>query len=230
MIYNNIVEGIFLKRLNRFVALVKIKGHVKRVHVKNTGRLKELLVEGVECFLQEHDSKNRKTKYSLIGVKKGDRIINIDSQASNKVFREAIDQGLILPGLEGPIIHTRPEASFADSRLDFYLETGKDKAYVELKGVTLELGGVAKFPDAPTIRGVKHIRDLIRARALGYKAFVVFIVQMEGVEYFSPNDEMHAEFGQALREASELGVRVLAYGCELGPDSLLLGRQLAVKL
>ncbi|HOB19959.1 MAG TPA: DNA/RNA nuclease SfsA [Candidatus Atribacteria bacterium] len=230
MKYPDIVTGIFLQRINRFIAHVAVRGKEERVHVKNTGRLKELLVPGAVCYLQEHAGQARKTGYSLIAVKKGDRIVNIDSQVPNKVVQEALAGGLELPGLSGKVALIRPECQFGDSRFDFYIETDHEKAFIEVKGVTLEAGGVAMFPDAPTVRGVKHVKELIAARKAGFKSYIIFVVQMRGVDHFTPNDAMHREFGDAVREAANSGVWVLAYDCHAVPDELVLGDRIGVML
>ncbi len=230
MKYQNIVTGIFLQRMNRFIAHVVVQGREERVHVRNTGRLKELLVPGAVCYLQKHLSPARKTGYSLIAVKKGDRVVNIDSQMPNKVVQEALAGGLDLPGLSGKVALIRPECPFGDSRFDFFIETEQEKALIEVKGVTLEVGGAAMFPDAPTVRGVKHVNELIAARKAGFKAYIIFVVQMQGVDHFTPNDAMHREFGDAVREAAKSGVYVLAYDCRALPDELVLGHRIGVKL
>lgn len=230
MRYPNIVSGIFLKRPNRFIAHVMIKGKEEIAHVKNTGRCRELLIPGATIYLQEHDNPNRKTKFSLIAVEKGKLLVNIDSQAPNKVMLEALSQGLCLPGLKSPIIQIKPESVYGSSRFDFYVTANGQKAYLEVKGVTLELDGVAKFPDAPTERGVKHIRELMEAAKEGFEAYVIFVIQMKGIRYVTPNDETHAEFGQALREAHRMGVNIIAYDCLVAPDQLKLDQPIPVVL
>lgn len=218
MTYENMVRGRFLSRPNRFIALCEVQGRQERCHVKNTGRCRELLLPGTEVWLQHHDNPGRKTAYSLIQAEKGGRLVNLDSQAPNHIFKEGLLNGVItLPGMEGPFDRIRPETIFEDSRFDFYLEAGSRRAFVEVKGVTLEEDGVARFPDAPTERGVKHLRGLARARQQGYLAYAVFIVQMEGVRLLCPNDRTHPQFGQALRQGAEEGVTPLAWSCRVEP-------------
>lgn len=198
MKYENIAEAIFLNRPNRFVAEIEIKGRAELAHVKNTGRCKELLIRGAAIYVRADKNPNRKTKYDLISVYKGSRLVNIDSQIPNQVFREWVEKS----GHFGEITLIRPEQRYRNSRFDFYMEAGGRKTFVEVKGVTLEENGVAMFPDAPTERGVKHVEELISAVTEGYRAAVVFIIQMKGIEYFVPNDKMHQAFGHALREAA----------------------------
>lgn len=222
MKYSNIVQGTFLLRSNRFIAQVIIDGRVETCHVKNTGRLGELLKENATVFLQKSPNPDRKTAYSLIGVVKGSRIVNIDSQAPNRVFYESLLNGkILLPGFK-EITQVMSEKTYGNSRFDFYVENKKRRAFIEVKGVTLEEDGVAKFPDAPTERGVKHVMELVKAKNNGFDAFVVFIIQMSGIKYFTPNDTTHREFGNALRYASQNGVRVLAYECDVGTGSMEL--------
>ncbi len=220
MKYSKIVEGKFISRPNRFIAEVDINGEMHECHVKNTGRCKELLIKDAVVYLEKSKNPKRRTAYSLIAVKKGNRLVNIDSQAPNKVFSEALSLNTIqLPGLER-VTCLKAEKTYGTSRFDFYLESGNNKAFVEVKGVTLEEGGVAKFPDAPTERGVKHIKDLIHAQSNGYAAFVVFILQMDEIRYFTPNDVTHEAFGKALRVANQKGIGIYAYECAVKPDSI----------
>ena len=228
MNYSNIVPGIFLSRPNRFIAHVMIAGREEIAHVKNTGRCRELLIPGATVYLQHHDNPDRKTKFSLIAVEKGQMLINIDSQAPNKVMMEALSAGIRLPGLLHPINCIRPECVFGNSRFDFYIEAGNQRAYLEVKGVTLEREGIAMFPDAPTERGVKHVRELIRTVEEGYTAFVFFVIQMKGIRYITPNDETHAGFGDAMRDAQKAGVNMLAYDCSVVPDGLWLDEPVPV--
>lgn len=231
MKYSNIKEAIFLRRPNRFIAFCEIDGKEEKVHVKNTGRCKELLIPGVKVYLEHSDNPNRKTAYSLIAVRKGDRLINMDSQIPNKVVYEAIGSGmLVLPGLEGRDIRVQPEKTYKNSRFDAYVETEKDKAFIEVKGVTLEEDGIVRFPDAPTERGVKHIHELIDAASNGFKAYIIFIIQMKDVKYFTPNVITHEAFGIALKEAVSKGVQVLAYDCTVEPDCIILDSPVQVKL
>lgn len=231
MNYSNIVQGEFISRPNRFIAEVIIEGRVEICHVKNTGRLKELLVEHAEVYLEKSLNPSRKTAFSLIGVKKGGRIINIDSQAPNKVFYESLSKREIdLPGLLEPIL-IKPEKKYGNSRFDFYVGGTSNKAYIEVKGVTLEENGIAKFPDAPTERGLKHVKELVRAKNNEFEAFLVFIIQLNGIKYFTPNDETHKEFGDALRHADKNGVKIFALECDVGADSIKLnGKRIKVVL
>ena len=226
MQYRSVISGRFLARPNRFIAKVDINGQIETVHVKNTGRCRELLVPGVEVFLEKGDNPNRKTAYDLIAVRKGERLINMDSQAPNKVFREWAAEGHFLPEVLG--IHG--EYSYGESRLDFCLETPAGLHFVEVKGVTLEEGGAARFPDAPTERGIKHIRELQRAVEEGHSATLFFVVQMADIVSVAPNDETHPAFGAALREAAAAGVQVRAYDCDVTADSLTIRREVPVIL
>lgn len=236
MKYAKIVKAKFIERENRFVARVGLPdGEITRAHVKNTGRCRELLLPGAEVYLEDHAGRmgSRKMRYSLVAVRKaaaGGRqiLINMDSQAPNKVVGEALADGRIrLPGFEErpTSLLIKPETRFGDSRFDFYVEQpgpeGKNRrAFLEVKGVTLEDDGHARFPDAPTERGVKHINELVRAREEGYEACIIFVVQMEGIRDVSPNDETHPQFGEALAKAQKAGVKILAYDCFVAPDSL----------
>lgn len=225
MRYGPMVSGVFLRRPNRFIAHVLVGGVEEVVHVKNTGRCKELLVAGAEVFLEISDNPARKTKYDLIAVRKGSRLINMDSQAPNKVFAEWAQSGGI-PDLT----LLRPETFFASSRFDFYWESGAKKGFVEVKGVTLELDGAAYFPDAPTDRGVKHLTELIAAKEQGYEAAVCFVVQMKPISFLSPNDVTHPAFGAALRRAHAAGVDIGAFDCRVTPDTLTLDSPVEVRL
>ena len=218
MRYANMVPGIFRTRPNRFIAHVDIDGQEQVVHVKNTGRCRELLLPGVTVYLERGTAPNRKTPYDLIAVEKGDRLINIDSQAPNKVFGEWAAAGGFLPGVTA----IRSEYVCGDSRLDFCIETEKGLHLVEVKGVTLEENGHARFPDAPTERGIKHIRELQKAVEKGLDATLFFVVQIENIDCVSPNDDTHPAFGAALREAASCGVNVCAYDCVVTPDSLAI--------
>lgn len=225
MEYQRVVPGTFIARPNRFIAHVEVDGETVIAHVKNTGRCKELLVPGARVYLQHSENPARKTLYDLIAVKKGKLLINMDAQAPNQVFGEWARSGGI-PGLT----RLRPETTWGSSRFDFYWESATQRGFVEVKGVTLEKDGGAYFPDAPTLRGVKHLNELIAARQQGYRAAVCFVIQMTGVEFFSPNDVTHPEFGHALREAAEAGVDVWAYDCQVTPGSLELARPVEVRL
>ena len=214
MRYDNIVSGIFLKRPNRFIAHVIVDGEEQVCHVKNTGRCGELLIKGARVFLQRASNPERKTKYDLIAVRKGERIVNIDSAAPNKVAAE------LIPSLYPEAISVKPEAKFGDSRLDFKLEFTDHTRFIEVKGVTLETNGIAMFPDAPTERGVKHLNELIKCVEQGHRATALFIIQMTDIEYMTSNDVTHPQFGEALRAARAAGVDVIAVDCDVTPDSL----------
>ena len=223
MEYGKMVSGVFLARPNRFIAHVQIGGQVEVCHVKNTGRCRELLPAGAEVWCQESDNPARKTKYDLITVRKGERLINMDSQAPNAAVRE-----WLLAGGFGEISELRPETVHGDSRFDFsFLKDGR-RCFLEVKGVTLENDGVCAFPDAPTERGSKHLRGLARAAEEGYGAYVLFVVQMEKVRYLHPNDGTDPAFGKALREAAEAGVQVMALDCKVTPGSMILNESLPV--
>ena len=219
MEYQNIKEGRFLSRPNRFIAKVELDGREETVHVKNTGRCRELLIPGAAVYVQDwgQEHPGRKTRYDLVTVDKGGMLINMDAQAPNRLFREWAEGGHFVPGLT----LLRPEVTHGDSRFDFYWEAGQRRGFVEVKGVTLEEDGIVRFPDAPTLRGVKHLNGLIRAKEEGYEAAVCFVVQMERAEHLEPNDRTHPEFGQALRRAARAGVEVLAFSCRVTPERVI---------
>lgn len=228
MKYENIISAKFLARPNRFVAHVEINGKIEVCHVKNTSRLQELLVPGTEASVQKASvgGPPRKTPYSLIAVRHGGSWANIDSQAPNKVFAEwALHSGYF-----GDITLLRPETVYGKSRFDFYIETGTRRVFIEVKGVTLVENGVARFPGAPTVRGVKHMQELARCRAEGYEAVIAFVVKREGVAACGPNDALDPAFGAALRAAVAAGVQPLALGCAVGPDCLEIDRSVAMLL
>ena len=234
MVYGKILPGVFLARPNRFIAHVEVGGQTEVCHVKNTGRCRELLLPGVRVWLEESANPARKTKYDLIAVEKeregGPLLINMDAQAPNKVFGEWAAAG----GLGFVPTLLRPEMTYGNSRLDYYWELSKEggtrRGFWEIKGVTLEEGGAARFPDAPTLRGVKHLEELVLARQAGYEAGVCFIVQMAGMDHVEPNDATHPEFGAALRRAVRAGVAVLALECAVSPDRLAVSRSVPVWL
>lgn len=226
MKYDNIRKAVFVSRKNRFVAQIKIDGKDVLCHVKNTGRLKELLVGGAEIYVQEHNDSARKTKFSLIAVKKGRENVNIDSQAPNKVFYEWVKNG----GFCDNVTLIKPETAFGNSRFDCYIEAGDRKIFVEVKGVTLEKDGVAMFPDAPTERGLKHLRELCECVKDGYEAYIVFVVQMKGVHTFTPNAETHKEFAKMLSECDEKGVKIVCVDCDVTPETLRISQKIQVKL
>ena len=226
MQYKKIHPAIFCSRPNRFVAQVELEGEEITCHVKNTGRCRELLVPGAVVYLAESENPNRKTNYDLVAVEKGDRLINMDAQAPNQVFGEWARDGHFIPDLT----LLRPETRYGSSRFDFYWEAPGRRGFVEVKGVTLEEDGVVRFPDAPTLRGVKHLEELAAACAEGYQAAVCFVVQMERVDWFEPNDRTHPAFGQALRQAAQAGVEVLALWCRTAPDHLSIAGTVEVRL
>ena len=225
MQYRNIVPGRFLHRPNRFIAHVQIDDREEICHVKNTGRCKELLTPGALVFCQVFDSVSRKTKYDLIAVQKGERLINMDSQAPNKAAGEWLAAG----GL-GRITNLRPETVHGDSRFDFSFEKDGKTCFLEVKGVTLENDGVCAFPDAPTERGVKHLKGLQQAAQDGYGAYALFVIQMADVKYLHPNDVTDPAFGQALREAAAAGVQLLAMDCAVSPDTMTLRQPVLIRL
>ena len=225
MHYKQIVPGIFLKRPNRFIAHIEIDGKEEIVHVKNTGRCRELLPYGATVWCEKSDNPARKTTYDLISVKKGTRIINMDSQAPNTAAKEWLEQG----GL-GKIEGLRPESRHGDSRFDFSFTRDGVSCFLEVKGVTLETDGVCAFPDAPTIRGAKHLRELTELAKSGYGAYILFVIQMANVEYLHPNDVTDPAFGKALREAAQAGVTVLAMDCRVTPDSMVIQSPVEVRL
>lgn len=228
MQYQKIHPAVFRARPNRFVAQVELAGETVTCHVKNTGRCRELLVPGARVYLEESGNPNRKTKYDLIAVEKGERLINMDAQAPNQVFGEWAASGGFRPGLT----LLRPETTWGNSRFDFYWESSENdrKGFVEVKGVTLEEDGAVYFPDAPTERGVKHVEELIACRAAGYEAALFLVVQMERVAFWSPNDRTHPAFGEAVRRAAAAGVEILCRDCRVTPDSLTMGEPVEVRL
>lgn len=229
--YTDVYKAVFIRRLNRFTAEIEINGGTELCHVKNTGRLKELLLPKAAVFVQRADNPNRKTKWDLIAVQTDEQIVNIDSQAPNRAVKEWLEKG----GL-GKAKTVRPETVYTEtdgtsSRFDFYIEfENGERAFAEVKGVTLKSGSAALFPDAPTERGIKHVRGLCDCVKNGYKAYVLFAVQMQGVLCFMPNDKTHLKFGEALRKAKKEGVRILAYTCRVLPDSMEIKEEIPVKL
>lgn len=231
MQYHTIYEGIFHSRPNRFIAYIDVNGQREKCHVKNTGRCKELLYDGVKVYVEESDKPERKTKYSLINVMKGERLINMDSQAPNKVVHEWLAKEALIHN----VTKIKPEYTYGDSRVDFYVEAKNEdgtlrKILMEVKGVTLEEEGVVRFPDAPTERGIKHIHELAKATKEGYESYIFFVIQMKGVSYFEPNHITHPEFAKALADAVSEGVHVLAYDCEVGIDTLAIREPVEVRL
>ena len=223
MRYENIVKGRFLERPNRFVAHVEIDGREEVCHVKNTGRCRELLVRDCTVYLDKAKNPGRKTKYDLVAVEKGQRLINMDSYAPN------IAAGEFLPKIF-PNCIIKPEYTYGNSRFDFYIEDNNRKILLEVKGVTLEQDGVVMFPEAPTERGLKHVNELIGCAKNGYEAYLLFVVQMGKVKYFTPNNGTHPQFGEALKKASQEGVNILAYDCAVTPDSMEIKSPVCIKL
>ena len=223
MKYKNITKGKFLSRPNRFVAYAEVDGRIEKCHVKNTGRCRELLTEGCTVYLERSDNPERKTRFDLVAVEKGSRLINMDSYAPN------LAAGEFLPKLfpEGTV---RSEFTWGDSRFDFYIEENNKKILLEVKGVTLENDGIVMFPDAPTERGIKHLNGLMKCVSEGFKAYIMFVVQMNNVRYFTPNDGTHPEFGKALRKAAESGVEILACDCIVTPESMEINKSVEVRL
>ena len=226
MRYEHIVTGTFISRPNRFIAMVDISGAIERCHVKNTGRCRELLVPGAKVYLSVPENRERSTKYDLIAVMKGDRLINMDSQIPNAAAAEGLRR---IPMFSG-VSRIRREYTYGDSRIDIYAEDGENRYLVEVKGVTLEDDGVVRFPDAPTERGVKHVRELIGSLRDGYVPCLLFVIQMDDVLYFEPNRATDPEFAGALKEASDAGVNILAYTCMVTPDSMVLKDPVEVRL
>lgn len=219
MKYANVVTGIFQSRPNRFIAEVTVDGILHRVHVKNTGRCRELLVPGNKVYLERSPNPERKTKYSLVAVEKrrpAPLLINMDSQAPNQAAAEWLAHGAGF----SPDAVIRREVKYGQSRFDFFIEDGARKIFAEVKGVTLEHDGVASFPDAPTERGVRHLRELIQCVADGYEAWVIFLIQMKEISLFRPNDKTHPEFGNTLRDADANGVKIVVMDCDITPDTM----------
>ncbi|MBO5321022.1 MAG: DNA/RNA nuclease SfsA [Clostridia bacterium] len=226
MRYNNIVEGKFLSRPNRFIANVEINGKTETVHVKNTGRCRELLVPNTTVFLEKSNNPLRKTQYDLIAVYKETLLINMDSQIPNHVAEEWLKLGDIF----SKDAKIRREVKYKNSRFDFFIEDGKRKIFLEVKGCTLEQDGTALFPDAPTKRGVKHIEELISCINEGFEAYILFVIQMKGPKIFKPNNNTHKKFGDTLRKAKKLGVNILAYDCTVTPNSINIDKEVPIKL
>ncbi len=222
MKYQNVIEGKFIRRPNRFIAEILIGEERAICHVKNTGRLKELLIEGATVWVEKSANPNRKTAYDLIAVQKGEQIVNIDSQAPNKIAAE----WLPISGLFEEDAHFRPEVTHKNSRFDLLA----GDTWVEVKGVTLNEDGIARFPDAPTLRGVKHLSELAEIAQNGGKAMVLFIVQMKGIRAVESNDKTHPEFGAALRRAAAAGVKIVAVDCIVRPDAVIADQMLPILL
>ena len=225
MRYENMIPGIFLRRPNRFIAHVLIGGQQEIVHVKNTGRCRELLPEGAKVWCQRSDNPSRKTKYDLICVEKGERLINMDSQAPNVAVGEWLRNGGF-----GSVTNVRAEVTHGASRFDFSFEKDGKVCFMEVKGVTLENDGICAFPDAPTLRGTKHLRELTQLAEAGFGAYILFVIQMSNVQYLHPNDTTDPEFSQALRQASQSGVTVLAMDCKITENTMILDQPVLVCL
>lgn len=223
MKYNNVVEGVFLSRQNRFVAHVLVNGKKEVCHVKNTGRLREILREGTLVYLEKCDNPQRKTAYDLVSAEKDGEIINIDSQAPNKVAGEYLKK--IFPGCR-----IKAESKYGSSRFDFYIEGNGRRAFAEVKGVTLFRDGKALFPDAPTERGVKHVRELTECISEGYDAYILFVIQSGKDVVFSPNDETHSQFGESLRTAQSEGVHIIAVNCDVAADSMTVRGEIPTEI
>lgn len=226
MKYGNIEKGRFVERPNRFIAYVEIAGKKEKVHVKNTGRCRELLVPGTEVYLEKSDNEARSTAYDLVAVKKQGRIINMDSNAPNK----AVEEWLLKKELFKHLTLVRPETTYRNSRFDFYVECGEKKAFIEVKGVTLENDNVVSFPDAPSERAVKHVQELIEAKKEGYDAYIIFVVQMKDVAFFEPNEKTQPEFAEVLRKARKAGVCIKAYDCNVTQERMELREEVPVVL
>lgn len=226
MKYSNIQEARFISRPNRFIAEIEVGGKREVCHVKNTGRCKELLVPNAKIYVQYSDNPERKTKWDLISVRKENELINMDSQAPNKVFGEWVKNGNFI----SEISKIKPECRYKNSRFDFYIEAGDRKIFAEIKGVTLEENGIVMFPDAPTERGVKHIKELCECVKDGYEAYIFFIIQMKNCRFFTPNRATHSAFADALCEAEKSGVCINALNCIVTSDELTIDRPVEIRL
>lgn len=226
MKYDTLKKAIFIKRPNRFRAHIMIEEKEEICHVKNTGRLGELLLPGVEILVEPSDNPARKTKYSLICVKKDGQWVNIDSQVPNRVAQEWIESG----GFLSDVKTVKREKTYGNSRFDLYVETGKERWFIEVKGVTLQVDGTALFPDAPTERGKKHVEELVECQKDGYRAAIVFMIQMKGVRSFKPFEERQPEFAAALRAAQRAGVEIRAVDCLVDGESIRADREIPVEL
>lgn len=230
MKYKNIEKGSFISRRNRFIAIAEINGIKQEVHVKNTGRLGELLISGVTAYFEKSGNPDRKTAYDMVAVENTaegypTQIVNIDSNVANDVAYEWI----LKSGIFSDKAIIRREVKFENSRFDFFIEDREEKAFLEVKGVTLRKGNVALFPDAPTDRGIKHIKELIKAKRQGYKAYILFVIQMKGVELFTPNKATHSEFAKVLQEAENEGVEIYATDCIVSSDGIVPDRNIKVR-
>jgi len=231
MRYDKVVEARFIERKNRFIAECEINGKVESVHIRNTGRCGELFVPDARVYLEPAPAEAlRSTRWSLVSVERNGRIFNVDSSAPNRLFKEAVEEGsLVLPGI-GDVQQVKGEVGFGSSRLDFFIKGSLRDAFAEVKGVTLEQNGVARFPDAPTERGIKHLNELTHAVDSGYAAFAVFIIKFQGARSFSPNWDTHPEFGFALKKAREHGVEIIAVECCVVPDEICCDKTVFVEI
>lgn len=229
MKYHHIVKGKFIERPNRFIAYVNVEGekeNPQKVHVKNTGRCRELLIPGADVYLEKSDNPNRKTKYDLVKVMKGSRLVNMDSQAPNQVVGEWLREKQLYKDTTLVV----SEKTYGNSRFDFYVEGDGKKAWIEVKGVTLERDGAALFPDAPSERAVKHVEHLIKAREEGYEAYIILVIQMRYVKYFTPNRETHPQFAEVLEKAEKAGVQIMAFDCRVTEDEVSINQPVEVRL
>lgn len=229
MKYHHIVKGKFIERPNRFIAYVNVEGekeNPQKVHVKNTGRCRELLIPGVDVYLEKSDNPNRKTKYDLVKVVKGNCLVNMDSQAPNQVVGEWLRENHLYKNTT----LVASEKTYGNSRFDFYVEGDGKKAWIEVKGVTLEREGAALFPDAPSERAVKHVEHLIKAREEGYEAYIILVIQMRYVKYFTPNRETHPQFAEVLEKAEKAGVQIMAFDCRVTEDEVSINQPVEVRL
>ena len=225
MRYDHIREGRFLSRPNRFIVHVEVDGKVEVCHVKNTGRCRELLIPGTTVWIDESDNPNRKTRFDLIAVDRGGMMVNMDSQAPNRLFAEWAKDGHL-----GTLDEIKAECRFGDSRFDFRLRQGEQLTYVEVKGCTLEVEGEALFPDAPTERGVRHIRELMAAKAAGHRAILFIVIQMKSAKVFRPNRATHPAFADALQEAQAAGVEIMAWDCVVSPETVRIDQPIEVRI
>lgn len=229
MKYHHIVKGKFIERPNRFIAYVNVEGekeNPQKVHVKNTGRCRELLIPGADVYLERSDNPNRKTKYDLVKVVKGNCLVNMDSQAPNQVVGEWLRENHLYKNTT----LVASEKTYGNSRFDFYVEGDGKKAWIEVKGVTLEREGAALFPDAPSERAVKHVEHLIKAREEGFEAYIILVIQMRYVKYFTPNRETHPQFAEVLEKAEKAGVQIMAFDCRVTEDEVSINQPVEVRL
>lgn len=225
-IYGDILKSKFINRPNRFIGEVVIDSDIEKVHIKNTGRCKELLLKNSDVFLESAKNPNRKTKYDLISVYKGEKLINIDSQAPNKVIRKWLEnKNKVINNIK----EIKSEFKYGDSRIDFYIETEQEKILIEVKGVTLENDNIAMFPDAPTERGTRHIKELMKSIEEGYKAYIIFVVQFSGAKYFTCNYNMDKKFSEALKQAKNKGVNIIALDCVVTENDIFIDKELEVR-